>query len=201
MSNKNIKSKDKNEKTKETRKEKRRERLKVDSIDLHEKRIIYLDGEIDDKNARETVELLLKLDMVNHSDIKMYINCPGGSVSAGFAIYDTMNLIKSRIVTICIGRASSFGAILLLNGAKGHRYCLPNSEVMLHEVSGGAFGTVTEVSNHLEHSKDLNKKLRKLIISKTNFTWAELKSDTTHRDHWYTAEECLAKGIVDKILT
>lgn len=201
MSYKNIKIKGKNEKNRETKKDQKREKLKVNSIDLNEKRIIYLDGEIDDKNAREIVELLLKMDMVNHLDIKMYINCPGGSVSAGFAIYDVMNLIKSRVVTICVGRAASFGAMLLLNGAKGHRYCLPNSEVMLHEVSGGAFGTVSEVSNHLEHSKDLNKKLRKIIVSKTKFSWNELKKDTTHKDHWYTADECLSKGIVDKILT
>ncbi|MGN1370879.1 MAG: ClpP family protease [Candidatus Coprovivens sp.] len=193
MSNKNIKN--------SNRKEQKKEKLKVSSIDLHEKRIIYLDGDIDDEVAHETVELLLKMDMVNNKDITMYINSPGGSISAGFCIYDAMNLIKSDVRTICIGRAASMGCILLINGAKGKRYCTKHSEVMLHEVSGGAFGTVSEVSNHLEHSKDLNKKLRKIIVSKTKFSWNELKKDTTHKDHWYTADECLSKGIVDKILT
>ena len=192
MSKKNIKKKD--------RKEQKKEKLKVSSIDLHEKRIIYLDGDIDDKVARETVELLLKMDMVNNKDITMYINSPGGSISAGFCIYDTMNLIKSDVRTICIGRAASMGCILLLNGAKGKRCCTEHSEVMLHEVSGGAFGRVSEVENYLEHSKGLNTKLRKIIVDKTKLSWKELKIETTSKDRWYTAKESLAKGIVDKIL-
>lgn len=192
MSNKNIKNSD--------RKKKRKEKLRVSSIDLYEQRIIYLDGEIDDQVAREIVELLLKMDMVNNKDITMYINSPGGSISAGFCIYDAMNLIKSDVRTICIGRAASMGCILLINGAKGKRYCTQHSEVMLHEVSGGAFGKVSEVENHLEHSKNLNTKLRKIIVDKTKLSFRELKLDTTNKDRWYTAKESLAKGIVDRIL-
>lgn len=190
--NKNYKKKKKNNIHKE--------KPKVSSIDLHEKRIIYLDGEIVDKTAKETIELMLKMDEVNHKDITLYINSGGGSVSAGLAIYDVMNMIKSDVKTIVLGKAASMACILLLNGKKGKRYCLANSEVMIHEVSSGTFGKVAEMQEHLDHSKSLNTKLRKIIVQKTNLNWKQVKEDTTKKDRWYTAKEAVKYGFVDKIL-
>lgn len=177
-----------------------KEKPKVSSIDLREKRIIYLDGEVDDKCAKEMIELMLKMDETNHQDITLYINSSGGSVSAGLAIYDVMNMIKSDVRTICVGRAASMACILLLNGKKGKRYCLPNSEVMIHEVSSGTFGKVAEMQEHLDHSKSLNSKLRKIIVQKTNLNWKQVKEDTTKKDKWYTANEAMKYGFVDKIM-
>ena len=190
--NNNYKKKKKNNNNKE--------QPKVSSIDLHEKRIIYLDGEIVDKTAKETIELMLKMDEVNHQDITLYINSGGGSVSAGLAIYDVMNMIKSDVKTIVLGKAASMACILLLNGKKGKRYCLPNSEVMIHEVSSGTFGKVAEMQEHLDHSKSLNTKLRKIIVQKTNLNWKQVKEDTTKKDRWYTAKEALKYGFIDKII-
>lgn len=188
------KSKKKDYKTKEKEKE------KVSSVDLQEKRIIYLDGEISDELAKEIIEQLLKMDACNHQDITMYINSPGGSVASGFAIYDIMNMIKSDVKTICIGRAASMACILLLNGAIGKRIVLPNAEIMTHEVSGGAFGRVSEVEQHLDHSKSLNIKLRKIIVDKTKLSWKQVKESTTNKDKWFNAEEALKYGFVDKVL-
>lgn len=179
---------------------KTKEKEKVSSVDLQEKRIIYLDGEISDELAKEIIEQLLKMDACNHQDITMYINSPGGSVASGFAIYDIMNMIKSDVKTICIGRAASMACILLLNGASGKRFILPNAEIMIHEVSGGAFGKVSEVEQHLDHSKSLNIKLRKIIVDKTKLSWKQVKEGTTNKDKWFTAEEAVKYGFVDKVL-
>lgn len=172
----------------------------LSDISLFEERIIFLNKEIDDECARETIEKLLKLDIHNHRDITMYINSPGGSVSAGLAIYDTMNMIKSDISTICIGRTASMASVLLVNGAKGKRYILPNAEVMIHEVSGYSMGKLTEMQDKLKHSKSLNFKLWKILSNKTNKSMSEIKKDITRKDSWLNAKEALKYGFVDKIL-
>lgn len=192
MENK-YKNKNKNKKNK-------KEQKKVSSIDLLEKRVIYLDGEIDDRSAKDIISSLLKLDICNHKDITMYINSGGGAVSAGLAIYDVMNAIKSDIRTICIGRCASMASILLINGTKGKRYALPNSEVMIHEVSSGTFGKVTEMVDKLEHSKKLNERLLKIITSKTNRSMKQVKSDVINKDTWMNAKEALKYGFVDEII-
>ena len=172
----------------------------LSDISLFEERIIFLNKKIDDECARETIEKLLKLDIHNHRDITMYINSPGGSVSAGLAIYDTMNMIKSDVSTICIGRTASMASILLVNGAKGKRYILPNAEVMIHEVSGYSMGKLTEMQDKLKHSKSLNFKLWKILSNKTNKSMSEIKKDITRKDSWLNAKEALKYGFVDKIL-
>lgn len=172
----------------------------LSDISLFEERIIFLNKEIDDECARETIEKLLKLDIHNHRDITMYINSPGGSVSAGLAIYDTMNMIKSDVSTICIGRTASMASVLLVNGAKGKRYILPNAEVMIHEVSGYYMGKLTEMQDKLKHSKSLNFKLWKILSNKTNKSMSEIKKDITRKDSWLNAKEALKYGFVDKIL-
>ena len=144
---------------------------KVSDIDLIEKRIIYLDVEIDDKLAKEIIETLLKMDACNNKDITMYINSGGGSVSLGLAIYDVMNMIKSDVRTICIGCAASMASVLLINGTKGKRFILPNAEIMIHEVSSFNMGKFTELKDRLDHTKSLNDRLMKIIASKTNRTY------------------------------
>lgn len=172
----------------------------VSSINLVEKRIIYLDGEINDEVAKSTIELLLKLDMCNHRDITMYINSPGGSVSSGLAIYDVMNYIKSDIKTIGIGKCASMASILLINGTKGKRYLLPNAEVMVHEVSSFSMGKVTEMQEKLDHSKILNERIYKIMASKTHRTINQIKKDTANKDSWMSSNKALHYGFVDKIL-
>lgn len=179
---------------------KTKEKAKVSSIDLRERRIIYLDGEIDDKSAKETIETLLKLDVCNHKDITIYINSSGGSVSSGLAIYDVMNLIKSDVRTICIGKCASMASIILINGTKGKRFILPNAEVMIHEVSSFSMGKVTEMQDRLEHTKSLNNRLLKIIASKTNRTIKQVKNDTINKDNWFDSKTAVKYGFVDKIL-
>ena len=173
---------------------------KLSSIDLLERRVIYLDGEIDDECAREIIKKLLKLDIQSHKDITMYINSAGGSVASGLAIYDVMNMIKSDVSTIGIGKCASMASILLINGAKGKRYILPNAEVMVHEVSSGTFGKVTEMQMKLDHSKSLNNKLWKIIADKTNRSFQQIKKDATNKDAWMSSRLALKYGFVDKIL-
>ena len=132
---------------------------------LLEERIILLTGEIDDNLANIIVSELLYLDSVNNKDIQLFINSPGGSVTAGMAIYDTMNFIKSNVSTICIGLAASMGAFLLSSGSKGLRYSLPNSEIMIHQPLGGAQGQATDIKIAAEHILKLKDKLN-IILSK-----------------------------------
>lgn len=186
-------------KHKDNTKKKKKEK-NVSSVNLLEKRVIYLDGEIDDKVAKEIIDLLLKLDICNHKDITMYINSGGGSVRSGLAIYDVMNMIKSDIKTICIGRCASMASILLINGTKGKRFILPNAEVMIHEVSSASYGPVTEMQEKLEHTKGLNDKLYNIIASKTSKTLKQIKKETMNKDSWMNADEALKYGFVDEIL-
>ena len=162
-------------------------------------RIIILTGEIDDSSANIVVAQLLYLDSINHDDISLYINSPGGSITSGMAIYDTMNFIKSEVSTICIGMAASMGAFLLSSGKKGKRYCLPNSEVMIHQPLGGASGQATEIKIAAEHILKIKDKLNKILASNTNKDIKTIELDT-ERDNYLSAQEALEYGMIDQIL-
>lgn len=162
-------------------------------------RIIILCGEIDDMNSNTIVAELLYLDSLNHDDISIYINSPGGSVTAGMAIYDTMNFIKSDVSTICVGMAASMGAFLLSSGKKGKRYCLPNSEVMIHQPLGGAQGQATEIKIAAERILKLKDKLNNMLAKNTGKDIKIVEKDT-ERDYFLSAKEALNYGLIDKIL-
>jgi len=162
-------------------------------------RIILLNGEIDDNVANLIVAQLLYLDSINNSDISLYINSPGGSVTAGMAIYDTMNFIKSDVSTICIGMCASMAAFLLSSGKKGKRYCLTNSDVMIHQPLGGAQGQATEIKIAAERILKLKDKLNLILAKNTGKDLNEVEKDTD-RDYYLSANEALDYGIVDKIL-
>ena len=193
-----------NKKTKNKKQNKKRRREKdFRSIDLLDKRIIYLDGEITEESAKRTIETLLKLDIINHKDIKMYINSEGGSVNAGLAIIDTMNSIKSDVSTICLGRAASMGAILLINGTKGKRCIGTYSEIMIHEVAtyGGNYGKVSEQHDKLKRTSYVNRKIQRIIASKTNMSLKDVQKDTKKKDTWINSKNALKYGFVDKVLS
>lgn len=162
-------------------------------------RIIILNGEIDDNNANSIVAQLLYLDSINHNDISIYINSPGGSITSGMAIYDTMNFIKSKVSTICIGMAASMAAFLLSSGEKGKRFCLPNSEVMIHQPLGGAQGQATEIKIAAERILKLKKKLNIILANNTSQNIEKIETDT-ERDYFMDSNEALEYGIIDKIL-
>ena len=162
-------------------------------------RIIIICGEINDVNSNIVVAELLYLDSINHDDINIYINSPGGSVTAGMSIYDTMNFIKSDVSTICVGMAASMAAFLLSSGAKGKRYALPNSEVMIHQPLGGAEGQATEIKIAAERILKLKDKLNKLLSKNTNQSLKKISHDT-ERDYFLNSKEALEYGIIDKIL-
>ena len=166
---------------------------------LLKNRIILLTGEIDDSVASSVVAQLLYLDSINHDDISLYINSPGGSVTAGLAIYDTMNFIKSDVSTICIGMCASMAAFLLSSGQKNKRYILPNSEVMIHQPLGGASGQATEIKIAAEHILKIRDKLNKILSKNTNKSLDKIKEDT-ERDNFMDANEAKEYGIVDKII-
>lgn len=163
-------------------------------------RIILLSGEIDDNTANVVIAELLYLDSINNDDISLYINSPGGSVSAGMAIFDTMNYIKSDVSTICIGMAASMAAFLLACGKSGKRYCLPNSEVMIHQPLGGVQGQATEIKIVAERIIKLKNKLNQILSEKTNKKLTEIEKDTD-RDYYMNSQEALEYGIIDKIIT
>jgi ATP-dependent Clp protease protease subunit len=163
-------------------------------------RIILLSGEIDDNTANVVIAELLYLDSINNDDISLYINSPGGSVSAGMAIFDTMNYIKSDVSTICIGMAASMAAFLLACGKSGKRYCLPNSEVMIHQPLGGVQGQATEIKIVAERIIKLKNKLNQILSEKTNKKLSEIEKDTD-RDYYMNSQEALEYGIIDKIIT
>lgn len=162
-------------------------------------RIIILNGEIDDINSNIVIGELLYLDSINNNDISVYINSPGGSVTAGMAIYDTMNFIKSDVSTICVGMAASMAAFLLSSGTKGKRYALPNSEVMIHQPLGGAQGQATEIKIAAERILKLKDKLNKMLASNTGQDLKKIEVDT-ERDYFLSADEALSYGLIDKIL-
>ena len=162
-------------------------------------RIILLSGEIDDTMSNIIVSELLYLDSLNHDDINLYINSPGGSITAGMAIMDTMNFIKSDVSTICLGMAASMGAFLLSCGQKGKRYILPNAEVMIHQPLGGVQGQATEIKIVAERILKLKEKLNKILAKNTGKDLKTITKDT-ERDYFLDSKEALEYGIVDKIL-
>ena len=167
---------------------------------LLEDRIIFLSGEIDDNVANAVVAQLIYLEGKNpDKDIFMYINSPGGSVSAGLAIYDTMNYVKCDVSTICIGMAASMAAVLLSSGAKGKRIILPHAEVMIHQPLGGAQGQATDIEIHAKHIQKTRELLNNILSKNTGKSIDKIKKDT-ERDNFMSAESALEYGLVDKIL-
>lgn len=162
-------------------------------------RIIILNGEISDNNANTVVAELLYLDSINNDDISLYINSPGGSITAGMAIFDTMNFIKSDVSTICVGMAASMAAFLLATGNKGKRFILPNAEVMIHQPLGGVQGQATEIKIAAERILKLKGKLNKILADATGKDITKIDKDT-ERDYFMDSNEALKYGIVDKIL-
>ena len=162
-------------------------------------RIILLNGEINDNTSKIVIAQLLYLDSLNHEDISLYINSPGGSITSGMAIYDTMNYIKSNVSTICIGISASMAAFLLSSGTIGKRYALPNSEIMIHQPLGGAQGQATEIKIAAERILKLKDKLNKILSKNTKKTIKQIEKDT-ERDYYLSAEEAKEYGIIDKIL-
>ena len=168
---------------------------------LLKERIIFLDGEVNDVSASVIVAQLLFLEAEDpNKDIHLYINSPGGSVTAGMAIYDTMNYIKCDVSTICIGMAASMGAFLLSSGAKGKRYALPNAEVMIHQPSGGAQGQATEIKIVAEHILRTRSKLNNILAANTNQPLEVIERDT-ERDYYMSADEAAAYGLIDTVIS
>jgi len=167
---------------------------------LLKERIIFLDGEVNDVSAGLVVAQLLFLEAEDpDKDIQLYINSPGGSVTAGMAIYDTMNFVKCDVSTICIGMAASMGAFLLSGGTKGKRYALPNAEIMIHQPLGGAQGQATEIEIAAKHILKTKEKLNKILADNCGKTYDELVADTD-RDNWKTADEAKAYGLIDDVI-
>ncbi|MFA6973667.1 MAG: ATP-dependent Clp protease proteolytic subunit [Parcubacteria group bacterium] len=163
-------------------------------------RIIFLGGPIDDGVANSIIAQLLFLDSQNaKEDIKIYINSPGGQVTSALAIYDTMQYVKADVATICIGMAASAAALLLTAGAKGKRNVLPNSEVLIHQVMGGAEGQATDVAIHANHILKMKKRLNEIMSKHTGQSIAKIEKDA-ERDYFMSAEEAKKYGIVDKII-
>ena len=163
-------------------------------------RIIFLGEEINDAVASTVVAQLLFLESEDPGkDIHMYINSPGGSVTAGMAIYDTMNYVKCDVSTTCIGMAASMGAFLLSSGAKGKRYALPNAEVMIHQPLGGAQGQATEIQIAAEHILKTKKKLNQILADNAGKPVEEVEKDTD-RDNWLSADEAKEYGLIDEVI-
>lgn len=164
-------------------------------------RIIFLSDEVNDVTASLVVAQLLYLEAQDpDKDIYLYINSPGGSISAGMAIYDTMNYIKCDVSTICVGMAASMGAFLLSSGAKGKRFALPNAEVMIHQPLGGMQGQASDIKIHADHIIRIRAKLNKLLSEQTGKPLKKIEQDT-ERDNFMTAEEACEYGLVDKVIT
>jgi ATP-dependent Clp protease protease subunit len=167
---------------------------------LLKERVIFLVGQVEDHMANVIVAQMLFLEAENpEKDIHLYINSPGGSVTAGMSIYDTMQFIKPNVSTICIGQACSMGAFLLAAGESGKRYCLPNSRVMIHQPSGGAQGQATDILIHAENIKNTKDKLNSILAHHTGKLVEELAADT-ERDNFMDAETALSYGLVDEVL-
>jgi len=167
---------------------------------LLEDRVIFLTDEVNDVTASLVVAQLLFLESQDpDKDIMLYINSPGGSVSAGLAIYDTMNYIKCDVATMCIGMAASMGAFLLSAGAKGKRGALPNSEIMIHQPSGGAQGQVSDIKIHAEHALNTRKRLNDLLAKHTGQPLETIERDT-ERDNFLSAYSAMEYGLIDKVV-
>jgi ATP-dependent Clp protease protease subunit len=167
---------------------------------LLSERIVFLGTPINDQVANLVVAQLLHLESEDpDKDISLYINSPGGSVYAGLAVYDTMQFIKPDVSTICVGIAMSMGALLLAGGAKGKRYVLPNSKILIHQVSGGFEGPATDIEIHAREALSLRRRLDEILATHTGQELDKVEKDTD-RDYFMTAEDCLAYGIVDKII-
>ena len=163
-------------------------------------RIIFLGEEVSDKSAALIVAQLLFLESQDpEKDIEFYINSPGGSISAGLAIYDTMRFIKCDVSTLCLGMAASFGAFLLAGGTKGKRMALPNAEIMIHQPAGGAQGQATDIKIISDHILRSKKRLNTILAENTGKTVEEIEA-ATERDHYMSAKEALAFGLIDKIV-
>lgn len=166
---------------------------------LLEDRIVFLSGEIDDAVANTVVAQLIYLEAKDPSkDINLYINSPGGSVSAGLAIYDTMNYIKCDVSTICIGMAASMGAFLLSSGTKGKRFALPNSEIMIHQPLGGAQGQASDIKIVADHILKTKQKLNRILAANSGKSIEQIEADTD-RDNYLSAQEALDYGLIDKV--
>ena len=167
---------------------------------LLNERIIFLADEVNDVTASLVVAQLLYLESEDpDADISLYINSPGGSVTAGLAIYDTMNFIKCDVSTICVGMAASMGAFLLSSGAKGKRLALPNSEIMIHQPSGGSQGQATDIKIQAEHILRIKDRLNQILADNTGKPIDVIAADT-ERDNFMTAEEAQAYGLIDKVI-
>ena len=168
---------------------------------LLQDRIIFLSDEVNDTTASLVIAQLLFLDSVDkEKDISFYINSPGGSISAGLAIYDTMNMVHADVATFCIGMAASMGAFLLAGGAKGKRFILPNAEVMIHQPLGGAQGQASDIKLQAEHMMKTKERMNRLRSANTGKDLATIERDT-ERDNWMSAEEAVAYGLVDQIVS
>lgn len=164
-------------------------------------RIIFLGTPIDDAVANTVIAQLLFLDNENNrDDIKIYINTPGGSVSAGLAIYDTIQYVKADVSTICIGMAASMGAVILAGGAKGKRLALPNSEIMIHQVMGGAEGQATDIKIRAEHILKVKEKLDKILVEHTGKSLSQIETDTD-RDKFMSPQEAIEYGLIDQVVS
>ena len=164
-------------------------------------RIILLGDEVNNMTANAIVAQLLFLEAEDpEKDIYLYINSPGGSVTAGLAIYDTMNYIKPDVSTVCLGMAASMGAFLLAAGAKGKRFALPNSEIMIHQPMGGASGQATDIAIHAEHILRIKDNLNRILAERTGQPLEKIKADT-ERDNFMTAEEAKAYGLVEEVMS
>ena len=165
-------------------------------------RIILLSGEIDDECANSVIAQLLYLDSLNNEEISLYINSPGGSVTSGMAIYDTMNFVKSYVSTICLGMAASMGAFLLSSGKKGKRYALPNSEIMIHQplIGGGLGGQQTDIMIHAKNLERTRDRLEDIMAKNSGKSIEEMHA-ACERDNYMTAQEALEFGLIDKVIT
>ncbi len=164
-------------------------------------RIIILSEEVNDTTASLVVAQMLYLEAQDpDKDISLYINSPGGSITAGMAIFDTMNFVKCDVSTICIGMAASMGAFLLAAGTKGKRYALPNSEIMIHQPLGGFQGQATDIKIHADLILSIRERLNRILAERTGKSYEQICADT-ERDNFLTAEEALEYGLIDKIMT
>jgi ATP-dependent Clp protease protease subunit len=168
---------------------------------LLKERVIFLVGEVNDHAANLVVAQMLFLESENpEKDISFYINSPGGSVSAGMAIFDTMNFIKPAVSTLCMGMAASMGAFLLTSGAKGKRFCLPNSKVMIHQPLGGTRGQATEIEIHAREILKTREQLNRILAEKTGQPLEKIERDT-ERDYYLSADEAKEYGLVDEVIS